>query len=27
LINFAKRPLWLIRGENKAGSDLKVGHA
>jgi ectoine hydroxylase-related dioxygenase (phytanoyl-CoA dioxygenase family) len=27
LINFAKRPLWLIRGKNKAGSDLKVGHA
>ncbi|MEK9564418.1 MAG: phytanoyl-CoA dioxygenase family protein [Deltaproteobacteria bacterium] len=27
LINFAQRPLWLIRGENKAGSDLKVGHA
>ena len=26
LVNFAKRPLWLIRGENKAGSDLKIGH-
>ena len=27
LVNFSERPLWLLRGENKAGNDLDRGHA
>lgn len=27
LVNFSERPLWLLRGENKAGNDLKRGHS
>ena len=27
LANFAERPLWLVRGEDRAGNDFRVGHA
>ncbi|MEE2804082.1 MAG: phytanoyl-CoA dioxygenase family protein [Pseudomonadota bacterium] len=26
MVNWATRPLWLLRGENRAGNDLDVGH-
>jgi ectoine hydroxylase-related dioxygenase (phytanoyl-CoA dioxygenase family) len=26
MVNWRTRPLWLLRGENRAGNDLKVGH-
>ncbi len=25
-VNFAQRPLWLVRGQDRAGNDFKVGH-
>ena len=25
-VAFAKRPLWLLRGQDRAGNDFKVGH-
>ena len=27
LVNFSERPLWLLRGEDKAGNDLEIGHS
>lgn len=26
-VNFAQRPLWLVKGRDRAGNDLHVGHA
>jgi len=26
-MNYPERPLWLVRGEDRAGNDLNVGHA
>ena len=26
MVNWRTRPLWLLRGENRAGNDLEVGH-
>ena len=26
MVNWKTRPLWLLRGENRAGNDLEVGH-
>ena len=26
LVNFASRPLWLLRGADQAGNDLQIGH-
>jgi hypothetical protein len=26
LVNFASRPLWLLRGADRAGNDFQVGH-
>ena len=25
-VNFARRPLWLVRGQDRAGNDFKIGH-
>ncbi len=25
-VNFARRPLWLLRGQDRAGNDFEVGH-
>ena len=25
-VNFAQRPLWLVRGQDRAGNDFQVGH-
>ena len=25
-VNFAQRPLWLVRGQDRAGNDFRVGH-
>ena len=26
LVDFARRPLWLLRGVDRAGNDFKIGH-
>jgi hypothetical protein len=26
VIDFSKRPLWLVRGVDRAGNDFAVGH-
>ena len=26
-VDFGQRPLWLLRGEDRAGNDFQVGHA
>jgi len=25
-VNYAERPLWLMRGKDRAGNDLEIGH-
>ena len=25
-VNFAQRPLWLLRGVDRAGNDFRIGH-
>ena len=25
-VNFAKRPLWLLKGVDRSGNDFSVGH-
>ena len=25
-VNFAQRPLWLLRGTDRAGNDFRIGH-
>jgi len=27
VVSFAERPLWLVRGEDRAGNDFRIGHA
>lgn len=27
VIDFSQRPIWLVRGQDRAGNDFKVGHA
>ena len=27
LVNYSERPLWLLRGEDKAGNNLEIGHS
>ena len=25
-VNFAQRPLWLVKGQDRAGNDFRIGH-
>ena len=25
-MNYAQRPLWLVRGQDRAGNDYRIGH-